>query len=151
MSTSNKKPNSFLRTIFVVYILFILVTNVMGNSMPRLSNFSGFIILLVVLFIGSIVFSAIKKNIKPDATSFSQSSKIISNKLMKTQQPVPSTKRVSRNKEISSVDRPYTDLKSNNGIGFVDMNDHYIRQYKELYEAGIMSKEELMDRIRKKK
>ncbi|MBN2286258.1 MAG: hypothetical protein JXQ26_00770 [Tissierellales bacterium] len=151
MSTSNKKPNSFLRTIFVVYILFILVTNVMGNSMPRLSNFSGIIIILVVLLIASQVFSAVKKNTKSDSFSFTQSTKTVSDKMRKTQQPVSSTKRVSRNKEISSVDKPYTDLKSNNGIGFVDMNDHYIRQYKELYEAGIMSKEELMDKIRKKK
>ncbi|HBH13213.1 MAG: hypothetical protein XD91_0257 [Clostridiales bacterium 38_11] len=134
--SQNKKSGSLLGTIIIIYILFLVLSSFLGYSgAPR--KFSSIIAIVVVIAVASRVLT-----------------------LFKNKQPIQYRKAVNQsgnqlgekgfNKDFGLNEIKNIRIPADKEFIKIDPKDHYHQQYKELYDAGIITKEELRDRITKK-
>jgi len=144
--SQNKKSGSLFGTIITVYILFLVLSSFLGFSgAPR--NFSSIIAIVVVIAVVSRVLTLMKKS--GTGKEYFQGKQ-------------PTQYRKTANQSGNSLDEKgfnkdfgLNEIKSIRQLSdreFININpkDHFHQQYKELYDAGIITKEELRDRISKK-
>jgi hypothetical protein len=140
MAGKNKKQSSIFGTVISIYLLFMLLTRVLRTNM---NIKSGNVIIVIV--IGIIVATRILS---------------IASKASKSGEADFRTERMSRKHDIAeklkdNLDKRKSNVKSQNKLNDseefikIDETNHYANQYKNLYESGIMTKEELNDRINK--
>lgn len=144
--SQNKKSGSLFGTIIIVYILFIVLSSFLGFSgAPR--NFSSIIAIVAVIAVASRVLTLMKKS----GTS---------KEYFQGKQPTQYRKTANQsgnslgekgfNKDFGLNEIKNIRLSSDKEFIKIDPKDHYHQQYKELYDAGIITKEEFKDRITKK-
>lgn len=144
--SQNKKSGSLLGTIISVYILFLVLTSFLNIGGPQ-KNFSGVIVAVVAI---AIVFRVITQ-IKKSGTG---------KEYFTGKQPIQYRKTSNQsgnqlgekgfNKDFGLNEIKNIRLSTDKEFIKIDPKDHYHQQYKELYDAGIITKEELRDRITKK-
>lgn len=156
MSVKNNKPGSLFKNIIIIYIAIIAITSLLNSSTGNIRiGFAGVVPIIVILIILSQVLTTIKKanqekgefTIKPKAQATATKASNKNNSYDKSKYSNPNDK--MNRIDNTPKDKPYSKLKKQDDIGYIDLNNHYLRQYKELYEAGIMTKEELKDKILK--
>lgn len=156
MAGKNKKPGSLIGTIIAIYVLITFINNFTGYNMSiRVGNF------IVPLIIGIIIISRIismagksSKQGESDYSTrrsdsrydFAEAAKGI---LGVPEKVVKSKDDKSMNKKSSKSQTSFGREKINEEIITIDETNHYAKQYKALYESGILTKEELKDRINK--
>ncbi len=140
MAGKNKKQSSIFGTVISIYLLFMLLNRVLRTNM---NIKSGNVIIVIV--IGIIVVTRILS---------------IASKASKSGEADFRTERMSRKPDIAekfkdNLDKRKSNVKSQNKLKDseefikIDETNHYAKQYKDLYESGLMTKEELNDRINK--
>lgn len=141
MTNKNKKTPSLVGNIISIYFLFFLASrffNIQSFSFSKIT-----ILILILFIIIGLGFLGLKKNLfknKFDSNDFSIRGE--SEKGIK-ESTSSEAKYMARNK----IMREKTDITER--FKNLDKNNHYVKQYKELYESGIMTKEELNDRLAK--
>lgn len=144
--SQNKKSGSLLGTIISVYILFIVLTSFLNIGGPQ-RNFSGVIIAVVAIAIVFRVITQIKKSgtgqeffTGKQPTQYRKTANQTGNSLGEK----------GFNKDFGLNEIKSLGQSSDKEYIKIDPKDHYHQQYKELYDAGIITKEEFRDRISKK-
>lgn len=144
--SQNKKSGSLLGTIITVYILFLVLTSFLNIGGPQ-RNFSGVIIVVVAI---AIVFRVITQ-IKKSGTGKEYFTGKQPTQYRKTaNQSGNSIGEKGFNKDFGLNEIKNLRQSSDREFIKIDPKDHYHQQYKELYDAGIITKEELSDRIAKR-
>ncbi|SHJ43097.1 hypothetical protein SAMN02745751_02549 [Dethiosulfatibacter aminovorans DSM 17477] len=158
MAGKNKKSGSLIGTIIAIYILITVLRNLTGANLNiRVGNFIIPLIIGIIL-ISRIISSASRfsRQSKSDFDSrksdsrynFAETAKSLlegPEKADKVNEPKLKNKKPSRNKPFEGR------KKKDSEIIEIDETDHYAKQYRNLYESGILTKEEFKDRINKLK
>ena len=156
MAGKNKKPGSMIGTIIAIYVLITVFRNFTGINMNvRAGNF--IIPLIIAILIISRVISSAGRSSKQDKSDFSSrksDSRYDFAEMAKTVLGGPEKidkgdhpeLKISKSSKTKASDAR---KKKDAEVIEIDETDHYAKQYRDLYESGILTKEEFKDRINK--
>ena len=156
MAVKNKKPGSIVGTIIAIYVLITFINNFTGYNMSiRVGNF--IVPLIIAIIIISRIVSTAGKSSKQENFDYNTGKSDrrydfaeIAKDIMNVPEKVAVSKGSNpKNKKTSRFQTSFGKENINEEIITIDETNHYAKQYKALYESGILTKEELKDRINK--
>lgn len=158
MAGKNKKSGSMIGTIIAIYFLITFIGNLTGMNLNiRVGNFIIPLIIGIII-ISRIISTASKSSSRGESDfnsrktdsryNFAESAKSLlggQEKIDKAEHSEFMDMKTSKSKIYKKKEKKDAEVIE------IDENDHYAKQYKELYESGILTKEEFKDRINKLK
>jgi hypothetical protein len=156
MAGNSKKQGSLIGTIITIIVIITFINTFTASNMNiRVGNFiMPLIIFIIVIYRLVSVAGKSSKQEKSDFSTrktdsrynFAESAKSVLGEIEKA---VENNDSKSRAKKVSKYKKPAVQRKDNDQIIEIDEKNHYAIQYKELYESGILTKEEFRERINK--
>lgn len=153
MTDKRKKKNSIIGTVISIYALIMLVNVLRANISFGKSNIV--IIIIIGLIIVSRVLNLVNKTVKRGTTDFTTERLNLKNDFTENIKNVLDVDKIfdvnktkKKSQDITTVKPRRSNIEAEE-IVKIDITNHYTNQYKNLYESGIITKEELKDRINK--
>jgi hypothetical protein len=151
----SKKPNSLVGTIIAIYFLFMIISRTNLVGLGGLGKSNSLITVIIGIIVVTRILSIVKKTSKSgNADIWTKSNTKRAGSEEKFKDSSEKRKNIDL-MSLASFDNDSKNMnaskksKNNQEVIIIDESNHYAEQYKNLYESGLMTKDEYNDRINK--